>query len=37
MEGGEVDLFGVDELVGGAGAEVFDVVGEERVGGGLLG
>lgn len=31
MERGEVDLFGVDELVVGCVAEVVDVFGEEDV------
>ena len=33
MEGGEVDLLGVDELVVGRGAQVIDVVDEKGIGG----
>lgn len=35
VQGGEVDMFGGDEVVFGRGAEVGDVVGEERVGEGV--
>jgi hypothetical protein len=37
VEGGEVYLFGVDEVVFRLAAEVVDVFDEEEVGGGLLG
>lgn len=37
MQGGEVDLFGVDERVFCAGAEVVDIFGEIEVGGWLAG
>lgn len=37
MEGGEVNLFGVDELVVCGAAEVVDVVCEEGVCGGVAG
>ena len=37
MQGGEIDLLGVDEFIGGVGAEVFDVFDQEGVRGGMVG
>lgn len=37
VQGGEIELFGVDELVAGAFAYVVDVFDEEGVGGGVMG